>query len=131
MKVLDHIGIAVRNIQAATTLFETLLGISPDKCEDLKEGLKVVFFKVGTTKLELIEAKSDSHPLARFIEKKGEGLHHIAFRVEHIEAARTMLINHGFTPLKEGIQKGADNKLVCFFHPKTTQGVLIELCQSQ
>jgi len=130
MLKIEHIGIAVKNLNESNVLFEKLLG-SPSYKEEFveTEGVKTSFFMTGPNKIELLEATHSDSPIAKFIEKKGEGIHHIAFDVEDIVAEITRLKNQGFTILNETPKKGADNKLVAFLHPKTTNGVLIELCQ--
>lgn len=130
MKKIEHIGIAVKNIESSNTLFSKLFGTPHYKMETVEtEGVKTSFFKVGTNKIELLEAIHPDSPIAKFIEKKGEGIHHIAFDVDDIESEVKRLKSEGFTILNETPKKGADNKLVVFLHPKTTNGVLIELCQ--
>ena len=127
---VDHIGIAVRDIAASNALFTKLLNVAPYKSEAVAtEGVLTSFFRVNETKVELLEATSPDSPIARFLEKKGEGIHHIAFEVDDIEAEMERLKNEGFTVLNEVPKRGADHKLVCFLHPKGTNGVLIELCQ--
>ncbi|WP_192821609.1 methylmalonyl-CoA epimerase [Rufibacter sp. LB8] len=129
MKV-EHIGIAVRNCQDANQLFEKLLGAGPYKAEKVEsEAVNTSFFHVGNTKIELLESTSENSAIAKFIEKKGEGIHHIAFEVADIYAEMERLRNEGFQLLNETPKRGADNKLVCFIHPKTANGVLVELCQ--
>ncbi|MCR1025781.1 methylmalonyl-CoA epimerase [Cellulophaga baltica] len=130
MKKIEHIGIAVNSLKTSNDLFEKLLGVAPYKEEEvLSEGVKTSFFKNGPNKIELLEATSIDGPIAKFLEKKGEGVHHIAFAVDDIVAEIARLKAEGFTILNEVPKKGADNKLVAFVHPKTTNGVLIELCQ--
>ncbi len=127
---IEHIGIAVKNTNAAEQLFEKLLGIPSYKSEAVEsEGVLTSFFKVGENKVELLQASKDNSPIAKFIEKKGEGIHHIAFEVEDIHKEMERLKQLGFTLLNESPKKGADNKLICFVHPKSSNGVLIELCQ--
>ncbi len=127
---VEHIGIAVKDISASNDLFSKLLNISPYKMEEVEsEGVKTSFFKVNQTKIELLEATKPESAIAKFIEKKGEGIHHLAFEVEDIEAEMKRLEGEGFVLLNTIPKKGADNKLVCFLHPKGTNGVLIELCQ--
>jgi methylmalonyl-CoA/ethylmalonyl-CoA epimerase len=132
MQKVEHIGIAVRSLTAAVPLFERLLN-SPCYKTELVENEKVstAFFKQGETKIELLESTDPEGVIARFIEKKGEGLHHIAFDVEDIEAEMERLKKEGFVLLNEKPKTGADNKLVCFLHPKHTNGVLIELCMER
>lgn len=130
MNKIEHIGIAVKNIDKSNSLFTSLFGEAHYKIEDvLSEGVRTSFFQVGTNKIELLEATHADSPIAKFIAKKGEGIHHIAFAVNNIEQEITRLKKEGFTVLNEKPKKGADNKLVTFLHPKSTNGVLIELCQ--
>lgn len=127
---IEHIGIAVKNIEEANKVYEKLLGVSPYKMESVEgEGVNTSFFQTGESKIELLEATKPESAIAKFIEKKGEGIHHIAFAVKDIKAEMTRLSNQGFTILNEQPKMGADNKLVCFIHPKNTKGVLVELCQ--
>jgi methylmalonyl-CoA/ethylmalonyl-CoA epimerase len=129
---IEHIGIAVKDINASNTLFEKLFGESHYKIEAVEsEGVKTSFFKVGNNKIELLEATSEDSPIAKFIKKKGEGIHHIAFDVEDINTQVIRLQREGFVAINEKPKKGADNKLVVFLHPKSTNGVLIELCQER
>ena len=130
MRKIEHIGIAVKNLDNSNALFAKLFGEPHYKIEDvLTEGVKTSFFQVGPNKIELLEATNPDSPIAKFIEKKGEGIHHIAFDVKDIEAEIARLKAEGFTVLNETPKKGADNKIVCFLHPKSTNGVLVELCQ--
>jgi methylmalonyl-CoA/ethylmalonyl-CoA epimerase len=130
MKKIEHIGIAVKSLEASNLLFEKLFGTPPYKQEEVaSEGVKTAFFMSGPNKIELLEATNPDSPIAKFIAKKGEGIHHIAFDVEDIVSEITRLQAEGFTVLNEIPKKGADNKLVAFLHPKETNGVLIELCQ--
>ena len=132
MNKIEHIGIAVKNIEKSNELFSNLFGEQHYKVEEVEsEGVKTSFFKVGPNKIELLEATTSDSPIAKFIEKKGEGIHHIAFDVEDIETEIKRLKNYGFTVLNEIPKQGADNKLVAFLHPKSTNGVLIELCQDR
>ena len=127
---IEHIGIAVKSLETSNLLFEKLFGNAPYKQEEVtSEGVKTSFFMNGPNKIELLEATNPESPIAKFLEKKGEGIHHIAFDVENILTEVTRLKNEGFTILNETPKKGADNKLVVFLHPKGTNGVLIELCQ--
>lgn len=131
MVKVEHIGIAVRTLAHSVPLFEKLLNIQCYKTEMVEsEKVNTAFFKKGDTKIELLESTEDTGIISKFIEKKGEGVHHIAFDVEDIEAEIVRLRNEGFVVLGEKPKRGADNKLVCFLHPKNTNGVLIELCQS-
>ncbi len=130
MNKIEHIGIAVKNLEFSNRLFEKLLGTASYKEEEVtSEGVKTSFFKTGINKIELLEAINPDSPIAKFIEKKGEGIHHIAFEVLDIESEIKRLQLEGFVLLNEIPKKGADNKLVAFLHPKHTNGVLIELCQ--
>lgn len=130
MKKIEHIGIAVKNLDESNELFAALFGKKHYKIEAVEsEGVKTSFFKAGPNKIELLEATRTDSPIAKFIEKKGEGIHHIAFAVENIEEEIERLTKEGFQVLNKTPKKGADNKLVVFLHPKTTNGVLIELCQ--
>jgi methylmalonyl-CoA/ethylmalonyl-CoA epimerase len=130
MRKIEHIGIAVKSLETSNLLFEKLFGNAPYKQEEVtSEGVKTSFFMNGPNKIELLEATNPESPIAKFLEKKGEGIHHIAFGVENILTEVTRLKNEGFTILNETPKKGADNKLVVFLHPKGTNGVLIELCQ--
>ena len=130
MNKIEHIGIAVKNIQSANLVFEKILGASSYKEELVStEQVNTSFFKVGDNKIELLEATGPESPIAKFLTKKGEGIHHIAFDVDDIVAEMARLKAEGFVLLNESPKKGADQKLVCFVHPKDTNGVLIELCQ--
>ena len=127
---IEHIGIAVKNIEESNKLYANLLGAAHYKTETVEsEAVSTSFFKVGQNKIELLEATNNNSAIAKFIEKKGEGIHHIAFEVEDIYAEMERLKNEGFTLLNDVPKKGADNKLVCFVHPKSANGVLVELCQ--
>ncbi len=127
---VEHIGIAVRDIATSNDLFTKLLNVAPYKSEAVaSEGVTTSFFRVNETKIELLEATNPDSPIAKFLEKKGEGIHHIAFEVDDIQAEMERLKAEGFTLLNEVPKRGADHKLVCFLHPKGTNGVLIELCQ--
>jgi len=127
---VEHIGIAVKDIVASNDLFTKLFNIAPYKSESVEsEGVTTSFFKINETKVELLEATNPESPIAKFIEKKGEGIHHLAFEVDDILAEMKRLEAEGFTLLNPVPKRGADNKLVCFLHPKGTNGVLIELCQ--
>ena len=131
MKNVEHIGIAVQNLDAANALFSRLLNAEPYKQEAVEsEGVTTSFFQKGETKIELLEATRPDSPIAKFLEKRGEGIHHLAFEVADIRAEIARLKAEGFTPLNEEPKQGADNKLVAFLHPKGTGGVLVELCQS-
>jgi methylmalonyl-CoA/ethylmalonyl-CoA epimerase len=130
MQKLEHIGIAVKNIEAANKLFAALLGREHYKIEEVpSEGVRTSFFELGGVKIELLEASRVDSPIARFIEKKGEGIHHLAFEVANIRQSIADYEAEGFVPINPEPKKGADNKMICFLHPKSTQGVLIELCE--
>ena len=130
MNNIEHIGIAVKNLKDSNALFSKLFGKPHYKEEAVEsEGVNTSFFKVGSNKIELLEATNPDSPIAKFIEKKGEGIHHIAFDVDDIEAEIKRLKNEGFIVLNETPKRGADYKLVAFLHPKSSNGVLIELCQ--
>ncbi len=128
---VDHIGIAVRNMADSNELFQRLLGKAHYKIEAVAtEKVATSFFDAGSCKIELLEATDPDGPIAKYIEKRGEGIHHIAFEVEDIRAETERLEQAGFIPLNREPRRGADNKWVVFFHPKSCNGVLIELCQS-
>ena len=130
MLKIEHIGIAVRDLTTAIPLYEKLLNTSCYKTEKItSESVNTAFYKQGNTKIELLESLTSESAIAKFIAKRGEGLHHIAFEVEDIAAEMKRLQEEGFTLINDQPKKGADNKLVCFLHPKDTHGVLIELCQ--
>jgi methylmalonyl-CoA/ethylmalonyl-CoA epimerase len=130
MNKIEHIGIAVKDLSTSIPLFTTLLNTECYKIEEVEsEKVKTGFFLKGESKVELLESTDPNGVIAKFVEKKGEGIHHIAFAVKNIEIEMERLRKEGFTLLNETPKKGADNKLVCFLHPKTTNGVLIELCQ--
>jgi len=131
MRKIEHIGIAVNNLANSVPLFEKLLGTPCYKTESVEgERVNTAFFRTGENKIELLESMDPDGVIARFIEKKGEGIHHIAFDVEDIEAEMKRLKAEGFVLLNETPKQGADNKMVCFLHPKHTNGVLIELCSA-
>ena len=130
MRKIEHIGIAVKNLEKSNKLFASLFGAPNYKIEEVaSEGVKTSFFASGPNKIELLQATDPTSTIAKFIEKKGEGIHHIAFAVLDIEEEVKRLQKEGFVVLNEIPKKGADNKLVVFLHPKSTNGVLIELCQ--
>lgn len=132
LKKVEHIGIAVKDLKASNLLFEALLGVPHYKTEAVvSEGVTTSFFDVGTHKIELLEATHPNSPIAKFITKKGEGVHHIAFEVENLEVELARLKAEGFELIHETPKKGSDNKRIAFLHPKTTNGVLIELCQER
>ena len=132
MKKIEHIGVAVSKLSVSIPLFEKLLNTPCYKTEVVEsEQVNTAFFEKGDTKIELVEAYAPGSVINKFIEKKGEGLHHIAFEVDDIEAEIKRLVNEGFTLINEKPKDGADNKVVCFLHPKDTNGVLIELCMEK
>jgi methylmalonyl-CoA/ethylmalonyl-CoA epimerase len=129
---VEHIGIAVKSLSDAVPLFEKLLNTGCYKMEEVaSEQVNTAFFQKGETKIELLASTTDNGIISKFIEKKGEGIHHIAFEVEDIRAEMARLKEAGFNVLNEEPKNGADNKLVCFLHPKGTNGVLVELCQAR
>ena len=130
LKKIEHLGIAVKDLERSEKLFSVLTGAGPYKREEVEsEGVMTSFFKSGPNKIELLQATRDDSPIAGFIEKRGEGIHHIAFSVDNIEAEMERLQSEGFRLINEKPKKGADGMLICFLHPKDTNGVLIELCQ--
>ena len=130
IRKIEHIGIAVKDLTAGDSLFTKLLGRPPYKAEEVEsERVKTSFFMVGETKVELLEAGDDTSAIAKFIEKRGEGIHHIALHVDDIRAEMKRLKAEGFELLSEEPKAGADGKLICFLHPRSTNGVLVELCQ--
>jgi len=130
MEKIEHIGIAVKDLESANEVYTKLFGEAPYKTETVEsEGVSTSFFKIGESKIELLEATNQDSAIAKFIAKKGEGIHHIAFAVDNILVEMERMRDEGFIVLNETPKKGADNKLVCFLHPKSTNGVLIELCQ--
>ena len=132
MDKLEHIGIAVKNLEKSNRLFEKLLGKAPYKIEEVeREGVRTSFFDVGGLKIELLEATRANSPIANFIEKRGEGLHHLAFGVEGIEERMKEMSDQGFNLLSDAPKQGADNKMIVFMHPKATNNVLIELCEER
>lgn len=132
MEKLEHIGIAVKSLEDANKLFAGLLGRAHYKIEEVaSEGVRTSFFQVGGVKIELLEATNDASPIARFIENRGEGIHHLAFEVKDITQSLRKYADQGFELISDTPKIGADNKLISFLHPKSTNGVLIELCQEQ
>jgi len=130
MNKIEHIGIAVKDLNIANDIYYKIFGINSYKTEIVEnEGVSTSFFKIGENKIELLEAVNPESAIAKYIENHGEGIHHIAFAVDDIHSEIKRLKNEGFIVLNEEPKKGADNKLVCFIHPKSTNGVLIELCQ--
>lgn len=130
LQSIEHIGIAIKSLETSNSLFTKLIGIAPYKIEEVeREGVRTSFFRTGESKIELLEATTPESAILKFIEKKGEGIHHIAFKVENIYDEIDRLKGEGFTFISEEPKKGADDKLVAFLHPKSTNGVLVELCQ--
>lgn len=129
---IEHLGIAIKNLETSDNLFAKLLGTNPYKQETVeREGVKTSFFMIGESKIELLEATNPDSPISKFIEKKGEGIHHIAFAVDDIHAEIVRLKAEGFVFISEEPKDGADNKLVVFIHPKSANGILVELCQEK
>lgn len=129
---IEHLGIAVKSLENSDNLFARLLGTPNYKQEVVeREGVTTSFYQVGESKIELLESTNPDSPIAKFLDKKGEGIHHIAFGVEDIKAEVERLKNEGFVFISEEPKEGADNKLVVFLHPKSTNGVLVELCQEK
>jgi methylmalonyl-CoA/ethylmalonyl-CoA epimerase len=130
MNKIEHIGIAVKSIDLSNQIFEDILGSPAYKTERVEsEGVSTSFFKVGPNKIELLEATREDSPIAKFIERKGEGIHHIAFAVDNVDAEIKRLQEKGYRLINETPKDGADNKRIAFMHPKSSNGVLIELCQ--
>ncbi|MCC6817174.1 MAG: methylmalonyl-CoA epimerase [Saprospiraceae bacterium] len=130
LKKIEHIGIAVKDLNKANEIYSKILNSKPYKQEFVdSENVMTSFFKIGDSKIEILDSRDEQSAINKFIQKKGEGIHHIAFEVEDIQSEMQRLIEEGFHCLNEIPKKGADNKLVCFFHPKDSCGVLIELCQ--
>ena len=130
MRKIEHIGIAVQDIEASNNVFAKIFGEDHYKSEAVEsEGVTTSFFQVGESKIELVAATNEESPIAKYLAKNREGMHHIAFDVEDIEKEMKRLQNEGIRALSDKPKKGADNKLICFLHPKDTNGVLIELCQ--
>lgn len=128
---LEHLGLAVKDLEAATALYTTLLGQEPYKREHVaSEAVDTVFFQVGGSKIELLAGTSPDSAITKYLDRKPEGIHHVAFEVDDIRAEMARLRAAGFTILNDEPKRGADNKLVCFIHPKSANGVLVELCQS-
>lgn len=132
MRKIEHLGIAVKNIEESAKLYEALLGKPSYKTETVEsEGVKTMFFEIGESKIELLEASNENSPIAKFIAKKGEGIHHIAYDVENIELEIERLKSEGFEMIHQTPKEGADNKLIAFLHPKSSGSVLVELCQER
>lgn len=129
---IEHIGIAVKDLSSSNALFKKLFGQAHYKIEAVEsEGVSTSFFMLGETKIELLQATSDTSSIAKFIEKKGEGIHHIAYAVDNIEEEMERLTAEGFELIHKAPKDGADNKRICFLHPKSTNGVLVELCEEK
>ena len=132
MNKIEHLGIAVLKAENSIQIFNDLLGSTPYRTEEVEsEGVKTVFYQLGESKIELLEATNPASPIAKFIEKRGEGIHHIAFEVTNIYTEIERLKQLGYSPLSDEPKAGADNKLIIFLHPKQTNGVLVELCQER
>lgn len=128
---IEHIGIAVKNLEESIKHFEKMLGVECYKIENVEDQkVKTAFFKIGETKIELLEATSEESPIAKFIEKKGEGLHHVAFAVNDIQHKLNSMKEKGFNLIDEKPRTGADNLQIAFLHPKSTNGILVELCEN-
>ena len=132
MRKIEHIGIAVENMEEAISIYENLLNTKCYKIEEVKsENVKTAFFKIGDSKIELLEATNPESPIAKYIAKRGTGMHHIAFDVEDIEFEIKRLEKLDFQLIQKSPKNGADNKLIAFLHPKSTEGTLVELCQER
>tara|TARA_R100000935_G_C2710050_1_gene113716 strand:+ start:127 stop:534 length:408 start_codon:yes stop_codon:yes gene_type:complete len=132
MNKIEHIGIAVNNLEEANKTYKAILGVESYKTEKVEsEGVNTSFFKVGDSKIELLAATNSESPIAKFLDKRGEGIHHLAFNVEDIQSEIDRLKGEGFVLLNDFPKSGADNKLVAFMHPKSANGVLVELCQEK
>ncbi len=132
IKKIEHLGIAVENIEESSKVYEKLLGVKCYKIEEVKsEGVKTAFFQVGETKIELLEATNEDSPIAKFLSKKGKGFHHIAFDTDNIELEIDRLIKDDFELIHQTPKDGADNKIIAFLHPKSTDSILVELCQEK
>jgi methylmalonyl-CoA/ethylmalonyl-CoA epimerase len=132
MNKIEHLGIAVKSIQESSKIYEKLLGSACYKLEEVEsEGVKTAFFQIGESKIELLEATNESSPIAKFIAKKGQGIHHIAFDVTDIQSEINRLQEEGFELIHTTPKGGADNKIIAFLHPKSTDGILVELCQDR
>jgi len=130
MKKIEHLGIAVKDLESATKTYEALLGKAAYQSEEVeREGVKTVFFKTGESKIELLGATRPDSPISKYIEKRGEGIHHIAFHVDNIDAEINRLKANGFNLISDEPKPGADNKRIVFLHPKSSHGVLVELCE--
>lgn len=132
LRKIEHLGIAVKSISESLTVFESLIGSNCYKIEEVaSEGVKTAFIQIGESKIELLEATNPESPIAKYLEKNGPGIHHIAFDVEDINAEIDRLVNSGFQLIHSAAKDGADNKLIAFLHPKSTEHILVELCQEK
>lgn len=132
LRKIEHLGIAVKSIEESIKTFEMLLDTKCYKIEEVvSEGVKTAFLQIGDSKIELLEATNSESPIAKFLDKRGPGIHHIAFDVENIETEIKRLTENGFILIHQSPKDGADNKLIAFLHPKTTEGILVELCQEK
>jgi len=132
MRKIEHIGIAVKDLSKSKKLYESLLGQKSYKSEVVEsEGVTTLFFQIGESKIELLQAANQDSPIAKYIQKHGEGIHHLAFEVENIEEEIERLQSEGFELIHQIPKAGADNKLIAFLHPKSSGGVLVELCQEK
>jgi methylmalonyl-CoA/ethylmalonyl-CoA epimerase len=132
MRKIEHIGVAVKDIEQSLKIYETLLNTKSYKQEVVEsEGVLTAFIQIGETKIELLQATHENSPIAKFLEKKGQGFHHIAFDVDNIEKEIERLENEGFELIHKRPKDGADNKIIAFLHPKSTDGILVELCQEK
>ncbi len=132
LKKIEHLGIAVDSIEESLKIYESLLGTSCYKLESVEsEGVKTAFLQIGESKIELLQATNSDSPIAKFLSKKGKGIHHIAFETDHIEDEIERLLAEGFELIHQTPKDGADNKRIAFLHPKSTDGILVELCQEK
>jgi methylmalonyl-CoA/ethylmalonyl-CoA epimerase len=132
LRKIEHLGIAVKSIDESLRTFEVLLGSSCYKIEEVaSEGVKTAFLQIGESKIELLEATDENSPIAKYLEKRGPGIHHIAFDVEDIDTEIARLTAEGYTLIHTSPKDGADNKLIAFLHPKSTESILVELCQEK
>lgn len=132
IKKIEHLGIAVESIDSSLKVYEALLGAKCYKVENVEsEGVKTAFIQIGESKIELLEATDPTSPIAKFLTKKGQGIHHIAFDTDDIESEINRLKNEGFELIHQSPKNGADNKMIAFLHPKSTDGILVELCQER
>jgi methylmalonyl-CoA/ethylmalonyl-CoA epimerase len=132
LRKIEHLGIAVKNIEESLKTFEVLLGSGCYKMEEVQsEGVKTAFIQIGESKIELLQATNPDSPIAKYLEKRGPGIHHIAFDVDNLQMEIDRLTEEGFTLINRSPKDGADNKLIAFLHPKSTEGILVELCQEK